>query len=140
MLAGDKQFTYRETTKMKGKTKIYEMPTPAANGIFQTEKALIGFSGNTGDIGRAMAWLHDITAKVPKLANVEMLVLTDKKIIYQATTLKNWLKIEKPFFAIGSGQSFALAAMSAGKTPYEAVKIAAEYDLYTGMGFNKMEM
>jgi ATP-dependent protease HslVU (ClpYQ) peptidase subunit len=140
MMAGDKQFTYRQTTKMKGKTKIYEVPTPAAKSMFNAGKAFIGFAGDTNQIGRVLGWLYDTNNKPPKLGAIDMLVLTDKKQIFHATTLRNWLEIHEPFFAIGSGMNFALAAMAAGSSPYEAVKIASKYDPWTGMGFNKLEM
>ena len=39
-----------------------------------------------------------------------------------------------PFYAIGSGREYAMAAMHCGKTAAEAVEIAAVYDLYTGGG------
>lgn len=35
-------------------------------------------------------------------------------------------------FAIGSGSKYAMAAMACGKTPAEAVKIAAKFDCFTG--------
>lgn len=35
-------------------------------------------------------------------------------------------------FAIGSGSRYAMAAMACGKTPAEAVKIAAKFDPFTG--------
>lgn len=38
----------------------------------------------------------------------------------------------EPFFAIGSGQSFALAAMDFGKTAKQAVEYARTRDCYTG--------
>lgn len=37
-----------------------------------------------------------------------------------------------PPAAIGSGSEYAMGAMLAGATPYEAVKIAAQLDPYTG--------
>jgi ATP-dependent protease HslVU (ClpYQ) peptidase subunit len=42
------------------------------------------------------------------------------------------------FFAIGSGSDFALGAMAKGATPFEAVKIAAEFDINTGGMVNEM--
>jgi len=36
------------------------------------------------------------------------------------------------FAAIGSGSSYALGALRAGATPKDAVRIAAEFDVYTG--------
>ena len=41
------------------------------------------------------------------------------------------LAIEAPFHAIGSGREIAIGAMAAGKTPEEAVAIAAKADLFT---------
>jgi hypothetical protein len=41
-------------------------------------------------------------------------------------------KIKNDFFAIGSGAAYAIAAMHCGKTPVEAVEIAALYDPATG--------
>lgn len=35
-------------------------------------------------------------------------------------------------FAIGSGAKYAMAAMACGKTPAEAVKVAAKFDPFTG--------
>lgn len=140
MMAGDKQFTYRETTKMKGKTKIYELPASSAKSIFGCKRVFVGFCGNTNQIGKSLAWLHDPTKKTPRIHDIDIIMLNDKREIYHTTTLREWLKIEDPFFAVGSGMNFALAAMSAGSTPYEAVKIASKYDPWTGMGFNKLEM
>lgn len=36
------------------------------------------------------------------------------------------------FYAFGSGASYALGAMTNGASPAEAVKIASEYDIFTG--------
>lgn len=35
-------------------------------------------------------------------------------------------------FAIGSGAKYAMAAMACGKTPAEAVRVAAKFDPFTG--------
>lgn len=39
--------------------------------------------------------------------------------------------IAAPRFAIGSGAALAMAAMAAGASPPQAVRIAARYDLFT---------
>lgn len=43
------------------------------------------------------------------------------------------IAIESPYFATGSGRDFALLAMHMGKTAREAVALAAELDIWTGM-------
>jgi len=44
-----------------------------------------------------------------------------------------WLQILMPFYAVGSGRDFALAAMHLGKSAEEAVRVAMQFDLKTGM-------
>jgi hypothetical protein len=46
--------------------------------------------------------------------------------------------IESPCFSTGSGRDFALLAMRQGKTAREAVEIAAEFDIWTGMGITEL--
>jgi hypothetical protein len=41
-------------------------------------------------------------------------------------------KIDAPFHAVGSGSELAIGAMSAGASAKEALKIASQYDIYTG--------
>lgn len=40
-------------------------------------------------------------------------------------------ELDSPFFAIGTGESFALGAMKAGRSAEEAVKIACYFDSYS---------
>lgn len=49
-------------------------------------------------------------------------------------------KIEQPFFAVGSGRDFALAAMALGKSAPEAVELAARFDTGTGKGLDVFEL
>lgn len=42
------------------------------------------------------------------------------------------LAIAAPFYAIGSGREFAMGAMAAGETACAAVRIALQFDIYSG--------
>ena len=139
MIAADKQMTHSSGTKMTGATKIYELPESAAMKIFNVKRALVGFCGNVDSFANAITWLHNPDDDPPKVKGIEMLLLTEKGI-YHASTLQNWTLIKDPFFAIGTGMQFAMAAMEVGKTPFEAVKIASKFDNNTGQGFNKIEL
>jgi hypothetical protein len=139
-IAGDKQFTYNGTTKMLGKTKIFEVPADTAKGVFGCKKVLVGFCGDAVPMNRAVRWLWEPTSRSPKLKNIEVLVLTDRKEIFHGNDFRSLLKIEDPYAAIGTGMQYALGAMRSGKTPLEAVKIASAYDIYTGMGFNELRL
>ena len=46
------------------------------------------------------------------------------------------VKLDAPFYAIGSGRDFALAALHLGKSAKEAVEIASELDQSTGNGID----
>lgn len=50
------------------------------------------------------------------------------------------IAIESPYFSTGSGRDFALLAMRMGKTSREAVEIAAELDIWTGMGVTELSL
>ena len=102
--------------------------------MFGIEKAHIGFCGNAEQWANIVAWFASPDDKMPKLKDMELLMLTDTHEIYHATTMQNWLKIDEPFFAIGSGCHLAIAAMSSGKSPKEAIAVASKFDPSTGMG------
>jgi len=135
-IAGDKQFTYKGTA-LVGKTKIYSL-SPAGCANFSAKKVLVGFAGSSDSIGEAIHWLDNPDNKPPKLKSIEILMINDRKEIYHATTLSNWFRLDQKIMAIGSGGYVALGAMATGKSPIEAVKLADKYDIYTGMGFNKI--
>lgn len=68
-----------------------------------------------------------------------MVIEKDKRIsLYEASPYPSIL--EQPFWAIGSGRDFAIAAMHCGKSAYEAVEIAIIYDVYCGNGIDCLEL
>ena len=140
MMAGDKQFSHSGGLIMTGKTKIHEIPADVSRDMFGVKRAFVGFAGNADAFADAIGYLFSPSDKAPKIRGVEMIMLTNKGEIYHATNFRNWLQICDPYFAIGSGMQFAMAAMASGKDPFEAVKIASKYDPNTGRGFNKLTM
>ncbi len=140
MMAADRQITYHGKTILTIKTKLYEIEPHNAKMLFGHHKAFIGFAGTTLGVGSALLWLSDLTRKVPRLRDLEMVVLTGKKEIYHAMQLDDWIQIKDKQFAIGSGGSHAMAAMLAGCNPYKAVAIASKLDAFTGQGITKLEM
>ena len=133
-IACDLQFTHSSGIKFKGKTKIIELKPAVALEMFGQEKVWIGFCGNADAWGQLVCWFDNPTQKLPKLKEIELMMLTGDGKIYHATTLDNWMLIEEPFFSIGSGMHIALGAMATGASPTEAVKIAAKLDPNTGKG------
>lgn len=134
-IACDLQFTYKGTIKFKGGTKILTLKPEVAKALFGVNAAHIGFAGNADIWGQIVSWFCDPSDKPPRCKNIEFLMLTDKKQIYHATNMSNWMLIPEKHFSIGSGCEFALGAMSSGKTPLEAVKVASKHCAMTGLGF-----
>lgn len=133
-MACDLQFTHSEGIKFKGKTKIIDLNPAVAKAMFGVDRALIGFCGAADIWGNIVAWYDKPDDKPPKCKDIEFLMLTSKGKIYHATTLTNWMEITEPHFSIGSGMHLAIAAMEAGASPKEAVKIASKHDPNTGRG------
>lgn len=121
---------------MRTKTKVLVLEGLVPKKMFGVDKCYIGFSGSADKWGEIVVWFQDPEASPPpKCKNsIEFLMLTDKKKIYHSTNLKNWMELPDKFFAVGSGMQYALAAMSLGKTPKEAVEVASKHDVSTGMG------
>lgn len=134
-IACDLQFTYGAHTKFKGSTKIMHLGPEVCVPMFNCEEAYMGFAGNADVWGEVVTWFTDISEKPPKCRNIEFLMLTNKKQIFHGTNLRNWMLLPDKHFAVGSGMQFALAAMTSGKTPIEACRIASKHDPMTGMGF-----
>lgn len=67
----------------------------------------------------------------PHLSHVNGIVIFPDKttFLYQG---KLWTKIREPFYAIGSGAGYAMAAMYAGADAIEACKIGAMMDPFSG--------
>ena len=101
--------------------------------MFGVEKAFIGFCGGAGVLGELATWFIAPSGRGPNIRNGEMLMLCSDGI-YHANSVATWNEVRESYFSIGSGMQYALAAMEAGKTPSQAIKIATKYDIYTGLG------
>lgn len=98
--------------------------------IFSKNKCFIGFCGSLTDGEKfRLAWPEVEGLEVDE--DFEALILSPKGLWHYDSAMIP-LKVEDQFYAIGSGGDLARAAMLAGATPQEAVKIAAKLDSFTG--------
>lgn len=133
-IACDLQFT-RGNHKFKGSSKILSLEGSVPQSMFGVNKAFIGFAGNASAWGAIVSFFAlGAKGNPPKCKNIEFLMLTDKNQMHHSLDLRNWIYIPEKHFAIGSGSDFAIGAMSAGKTPKEAVVLASKHDIHTGLG------
>jgi hypothetical protein len=134
-MVGDLQMT-EANMKWKCKTKIYKFP--AHEATYPTEF----FGGFAGDLGVCLdvaAYLSmPDTFKPPRQA-INGLILTADKKIFSFNYARTWMELDVPYAAAGSGMYYAIAAMDAGASPIEAMKIVSKRDPYTGMGYKSLK-
>jgi hypothetical protein len=134
-LAGDKQMTCNGVPVQV--TKIHRSP----------DGALLGASGDA-DVSEAMKQWYmagAVPEKFPAKAvetgsETQMLVITQDGQIRLYCRAPIPLKIESEVFALGSGCDFALAAMHLGRCSVDAMVLACQLDVHTGMGFDTLQL
>lgn len=93
--------------------------------------SIVGFCGQSQFWLPLVEWLNGGDRPELKDAEFGAIILTPEGRIFHLDD--GFYKTEcPPPYAMGSGGGFAMGAMLAGKTPEEAVKIAAKLDVYTG--------
>lgn len=127
-LAGDTQCT-RSALRSRVDTKVWRI-VHAGNVL------LLGCSGVYTDALRVREWIEAGGAEdsKPALTPSEdsgpcILIQHGKALVLEWSLFP--IAIVEPFFAIGSGRDYAMAAMHCGRTAREAVEIACEYDIYS---------
>lgn len=106
---------------------------------------LVAAAGDFDSAQEMFAWIEAgrVPADFPSIQKesdryVGILIIEGGKVFkYERSAIP--FEIEEPYFAIGSGRDFALAAMACGRTAVEAVEVAALFDVGTGNGVDWME-
>lgn len=123
--------------KFKLKTKIICVENNQFTEMFGCKKLLLGAAGGLSDLADIWTWAFMPEGKMPKTRNLSFLMLTDSKQLMYSENFVSWAQVDQKYASIGSGSTFAMAALEAGKDPYEACKIAGKLDPATGMGYKK---
>ena len=102
--------------------------------LFRIGGSIIGVCGDYAQALRFLEWRRNPDARPTFTGepNFQALELTaDGKILWWGVEMIP-IQVSKPFYAIGSGSEYAIGAMSAGRSPKQAVKIASQWDSATG--------
>lgn len=102
--------------------------------LFRKGDAIIGTAGSH-ILGEVFIKWYGTKKKKPNFgpkADFEALVVTKDGLYHYDEDLSGG-KVNREWFAIGSGSFAALGALYAGKTPEEAVEIACQVDPYSGL-------
>lgn len=103
----------------------------ADDKVVRVRNYLVGCAGDDAQIQEFLRCLRNPRRKKPELSDLVALALGPDGIWHYRNSMVG-TPVHTPFFAIGSGEGYALGAMSAGKSPKEAVEIAADWDPNTG--------
>jgi len=128
-MSGDKQNTY-------GDQKFHNTK------IFKIHQSIIGLAGDCDQCEIFLAWYKNKknpADKPEEFDEIEVLELTKFGLYIYPASLSR-MKVDDPFYAIGSGSQAALAAMHLGKNPIEAVEIASIIDPSTGGGVDYIKV
>lgn len=85
---------------------------------------LIGACGETADCRALLQWAEEGAhlAKCPKKISAQALIVAGDQAVHMCDNGKIY-DVHGEFFAIGSGEDFALGAMAAGASAEEAVRL-----------------
>jgi len=115
--------------------------------IFKVRGRLVAASGDFDRVNESVAWFAAGAdpAKMPPYARdnsdfVAMLVIEKDGTILKYERSAVPFKIESPFYAIGSGRDYAMAAMHLGHSAMEAVEVACALDSGCGNGIDTLTL
>ncbi|MGH8759594.1 MAG: hypothetical protein ACREVW_08805 [Burkholderiales bacterium] len=112
--------TQSQTSVLLKMHKLHRLP----------DGSIFAGSGSAQEVLAVLAWLRG-GDKPGHLNDFEGLIVTPQGTERLGERLMRVPSLE-PFYAIGSGAHFALAAMACGKSAVQAVRISARFDPYTG--------
>lgn len=137
-IAGDRQANHSGGLKFKLKSKLYSFNTP----IIYKKPFHIGLCGNVDDFSSVIEFFYDPTAykKAPRFKGEGLVLSEDGKIWTFGNDPSKWILVDQPYYSVGSGMNFAMGAMAAGSSPYDAVKYASTLCSATGMGATKIDV
>jgi len=138
-LAGDGQVTFGQTVLKRGAVKVRKLEVADALALLERfEERLKEAKGNLlkGAVETAKLWRTDRVLRHLQA----MIVAADRESMVLLSGSGEVITPEEPLLAVGSGGPYALAAakalyrhtgLSAKEIATEALRIAAEVDLYT---------
>jgi ATP-dependent protease HslVU (ClpYQ) peptidase subunit len=123
ILAGDTRVMSGELIERGHFRKVFRLKT----GI------LLGFAGDAHDFQKIVIELKKSPANlIPIKSSLNVIMVRPDGVVMERDD-SGWTQSERAeFYAIGSGRTAALVAMTCGKSAAEAVRIAMLFDPHTG--------
>lgn len=134
VLAGDRRAYSGEKTPIGSKRKVHRLEDGTLFGCS---------SSNVGADALIKRWIAkgcpppEGGEPIPDHFQV-LIVRPNGEVFYAKNNLDLSGPLEAPFFAIGSGEAFALGALEMGASAVQAVEIACRLDPWTGNGVDQV--
>lgn len=100
------------------------------------ETYLVAASGNSSDCDAFIEFAKKGFKNRPKFTDFTGIRIAKDGTITRYDEMPNESVFRSETYAIGSGGRYAMGAMAFGATALEAVKIASDLDVYTGLGID----
>lgn len=121
VLAGDTLSIMGDNLKQSAQ-KIYRLP----------DGRMYGGCGDLQDVLAVHAWLVTGGCKPPIDQNFSALVIDTLGNCAKLENRLIMMPVHAPYIALGSGRDFAIAAMALSQCAEDAVRLAAQFDVWTG--------
>lgn len=115
--------------------------------VHRIRECLVGCAGNTAQIIEMQKWFaegakrEDFPAAQRDVKEcVSMLVIEPSGRVLQYENTPDPMVIENPFWALGSGRDFAMAAMYMGRSAEHAANVACALDMGCGNGIDVLAL
>lgn len=114
--------------------------------LFRVGAALVAGSGDADHVAEMVAWLKagadPATFPAPQRTSdyADMLMIGPDGSIWKYERTPYPIRFEDKHFACGSGRDFALAALTLGCDARDAVAVACQLDLNSGLGIDAIDL
>lgn len=140
------------TIAYDGKTVAADKQSTACNmkrrvtKLFRVGGAVVGITGSL-DLGMEMVdWLRNgsepssfpAAQRTSEFVHVLLVNPDGRAFHFEQSPFP--VTVESVPYAIGSGMAYAMAAMRLGASAEQAVAVASEFDIYTGMGIDTVAL
>lgn len=136
ILAADSRGYSGDQTAIGNKMKIHRLADGTIFGIS---------TNNVGGDSLIKNWIED-GCKHPENGDVKpdsfsiLMIKKNGEVFFANDNYGFSGPLDAPFYAIGSGRKYALAALHLGKSAVEAVEVACIFDLWSGGPVNTKEL
>jgi ATP-dependent protease HslVU (ClpYQ) peptidase subunit len=102
-------------------------------------EVIYGCAGLTHECSAYTRWINGEIAQ-PNFTEISIMSIDRRGRIWHTNQTMIWTQIKAKHWAIGAGCDYALGAMAAGKSAFDAVKIASMLDVTTGGGVDVLRL